>query len=83
MRAAVLGPWLEGQRVVNLKTLVELKLAARRWKDFADVVALIRANRLDESFATKLHPYVRREYIECLDEYRREEEYEKRQDEAV
>src|SRR5438128_76169 len=29
---------------VDLPTLIELKLAARRWKDFADVVELIRYN---------------------------------------
>jgi hypothetical protein len=72
----------QGQRIVELKTLIELKLAARRWKDFADVVELIRANRLDESLTKKLHSYVRRDYVECLEEYRREEEYEKRQDRA-
>lgn len=74
---------IDGQRVVNLKTLVELKLAARRWKDFADVIELIRANHLGGSFGAKLHPYVRRDFIECLEEFRREEDYEKRQDEAV
>ena len=66
-------------RVLNLPTLIELKLAARRYQDFADVVALIRANRLDESFAAGLHPSVRRDYIECLEEKRREDEYEARQ----
>jgi hypothetical protein len=35
---------MDGRRVVNLVTLVELKLAAGRYQDFADVVALIREN---------------------------------------
>jgi hypothetical protein len=65
--------------VVNLPTLIQLKLAARRYQDFADVVSLIRAHQLDESFADRLHPSVRSDYIECLEEKRREEEYEARQ----
>jgi hypothetical protein len=62
-------------RVVDLVTLVQLKLAARRHRDFGDVVELIRFNNLDESFAERLHPSVRRDYIECLEEKRREDEY--------
>jgi hypothetical protein len=69
--------------VVNLKTLIELKLAARRHKDFADVVDLIRANDLDESFMTDLHQTVHRDFVECLEEKRREDEYERRQDREV
>jgi hypothetical protein len=65
-------------RVIDLKTLVELKLAARRHRDFGDVVELIRFNELDEAFAEQLHPTVRRDYIECLEEKRREDEYEAR-----
>ena len=69
--------------VVNLETLVQLKLAARRYQDFADVVALIRFNELDETFAERLHPSIRRDYVECLEEKRREDEYEARQDEQM
>lgn len=69
--------------VVNLPTLVQLKLAARRYQDFADVVNLIRANNLHESFKTALHPAVQADYVECLEEKRREDEYERRQDRAV
>ncbi len=65
-------------RVINLVTLVQLKLAARRHRDFGDVVELIRFNDLDESFADRLHESVRRDYIECLEEKRREDEYEAR-----
>jgi hypothetical protein len=66
--------------VVNLKTLIELKLAARRHKDFADVVDLIRANNLDESFMSQLHQSVHADFVECLEEKRREDEYERRMD---
>lgn len=69
---------IEKVQVVNLATLVELKLAARRYQDFADVVNLIRFNELDESFADRLNPSIKRDYIECLEEKRREEEYEER-----
>lgn len=70
---------IENIEVVNLPTLIELKLAARRYQDFADVVSLIRIHQLDESFAESLHSSVRKDYIECLEEKRREEEYEARQ----
>jgi hypothetical protein len=61
--------------VVDLVTLIQLKLAARRHQDFADVVNLINRHNLDESFLDHLHPSVRRDYIECLEEKRREDEY--------
>lgn len=70
-------------RVVDLPTLIQLKLAARRYQDFADVVNLIRVHDLDESFQARLHPAVHRDYIECLEEKRREDEYEARQDEQM
>jgi hypothetical protein len=56
-----------------------LKLAARRYRDFGDVVELIRFNQFDKSFAERLHPSVRGDYIECLEEKRREDEYEERE----
>jgi hypothetical protein len=62
-------------RFVDLVTLVQLKLAAKRTKDFADVEELIRFNNLDESFAEHLHPSVRGDYIECLEETRRQDSY--------
>jgi hypothetical protein len=68
-------------RVVDLVTLVQLKLAARRHRDFGDVVELIRFNDLDESFAGRLHSSVRSDYFECLEEKRREDEYEAREGE--
>jgi hypothetical protein len=70
---------IRGISYVKLATLIELKLAARRFRDFADVVAMIRARHLKESFAKRLHSAVRRDYLECLDEAReekrREDEY--------
>jgi hypothetical protein len=66
-------------QVVNLPNLVQLKLAARRYQDFADVVNLIRFNQLDEAYLEKLHSSVRGDFIECLEEKRREEEYEARE----
>jgi hypothetical protein len=66
-------------RVVTLVQLVQLKLAARRYQDFADVVHLIRVHDLAESFADRLHPSVRSDYIECLEEHRRDEEYKARE----
>jgi hypothetical protein len=77
------GQTINDLRVVNLPTLIQLKLAARRYQDFADVVNLIRANQLDEAFAKSLHESLRGDYIECLEEMRREDEYEARQDRAV
>ncbi|HTU92628.1 MAG TPA: hypothetical protein VMF69_21280 [Gemmataceae bacterium] len=70
---------IEGCQVINLAVLIELKLAARRYQDFADVISLIRAHQLDESFAGRLHSSVRNDYIECLEEKRREDEYQARQ----
>ena len=69
---------IENKRVVNLVTLITLKLAARRHQDFADVVSLIRVHNLAETFAEKLHSSLHRDYIECLEEKRREDEYEAR-----
>src|SRR5579871_4340566 len=62
----------EGMQVIDLQVLIELKLAARRHQDFADVISLIRTHQLDESFRERLHPSVRGDYIECLEEKRRE-----------
>jgi hypothetical protein len=70
---------IDDKPVLALHKLIELKLAALRHKDFADVVALIRAHDLDESFQPKLHPSVHRDYIDCLEEKRREDEYEARE----
>jgi len=73
---------IDKRRVLNLPTLIQLKLAAGRHQDFADVVNLIRVHNLDEAFLSALHAAVHRDFIECLEEKRREDEYEMRQDDA-
>ncbi len=70
-------------RFVDLPTLIQLKLAARRYYDFGDVVNLIRVHKLDEAFLTNLHPSLHRDFIECLEEKRREDHYEARSDQAL
>jgi hypothetical protein len=69
---------IENTRVLTLQQLIQLKLAARRHYDFGDVVFLIRVHHLDESFTKQLHPSVQRDYMKCLEEKRREDEYEAR-----
>jgi hypothetical protein len=61
--------------VLTLPQLIQLKLAARRFYDFGDVVFLIRTHNLDESFLPQLHPSVHQDFIECLEEKRREDDY--------
>jgi hypothetical protein len=80
---ASVGETIGNIRFVVLPTLIELKLAAGRPKDVADVVDLIRANDLDESFLDRLHPSVREDFIEYLEARRREDIYEARHDEAL
>jgi hypothetical protein len=80
---AEVGQTIDTIRVVNLPTLVQLKLAARRYSDFGDVVNLIRVHGLDETFLDKLHPSVHADFIECVEEQHREVEYEARQDQLL
>jgi hypothetical protein len=70
---------IKNAKVVTLPQLIQLKLAARRHQDFGDVVFLIRIHDLDESYLEKLHPSVRDDFVECLEEKRREDEYEARE----
>ncbi len=63
-------------KVITLPHLIQLELAARRYYDFGDVVHLIRVHNLDEAFLKKIHPSVKQDFIECLEEKRREDEYE-------
>jgi hypothetical protein len=67
-------------RVLRLSTLIELKLAAGRHKDLGDVIELIRVHDLNEDFASNLAPSVHADFIECVEDRRREDEYESRQD---
>ncbi|HVJ82814.1 MAG TPA: hypothetical protein VNC50_17225 [Planctomycetia bacterium] len=61
---------IEGLPVLSLAQLIQSKLACglgdprRMHKDFADVVELIAAHRLDGSFAGKLHKSLRKEFRE-------------------
>jgi hypothetical protein len=61
----------EGIKVINLKSLIELKLASGmtakgRLQDLADVQRLIQEHRLTAEFAEELNPYVRDKFLELL-----------------
>lgn len=61
----------EGIKVINLKSLIELKLASgmtakARLQDLADVQRLIQQHHLTSDFAEQLHPYVQRKFLELL-----------------
>ena len=62
----------EGLTVVRLSRLIEMKIACgisnlrRTHKDFADVVELIAARNLDESFARYLHKSLRATFCELV-----------------
>jgi len=61
----------EGIKVINLKSLIELKLASgmtakARLQDLADVQRLIEEHHLTSDFAKQLHPYVRKKFLELL-----------------
>ncbi len=55
-------------RTVSLARLIELKLVTWRYKDWGDVVELIRRNNLPESLSEKLDPIVQLAYGECFDQ---------------
>jgi hypothetical protein len=52
----------------DLATLIRQRLATRRHQNLADVVNLIRTHNLDESFLSRLHLSVHRDFIDCLEE---------------
>lgn len=61
----------EGIKVINLKSLIELKLASGmtakgRLQDLADVQRLIQENGLNVEFAEELNAYVRDKFLELL-----------------
>lgn len=63
------GIW-GGMRLLDLKSLIELKLASwmtspHRLRDGDDVIRLIKLNDLPREYADKLHEYVRAKYDEC------------------
>ncbi len=60
------GIW-SGMRIINLRTLIELKLASwmtapHRPRDMDDVLRLIRIHGLPRAYADELHEYVREEF---------------------
>jgi hypothetical protein len=68
---------INGLRTVTLARLVELKLVTWRLKDWADVIELIRANQLTEDFSEQLDPLVQMAYLECYDQMKEEEKYDR------
>jgi len=64
-----------GVPTVSLARLIELKLVTWRYRDWADVVDLIRFLHLDEAFAHRLHPSVRSAYMQCYDQRVDEDKY--------
>jgi hypothetical protein len=40
---------------------------------------MIRIHELDEQFTKRLHPSLRQDFIECLEEKRREDDYQARE----
>lgn len=69
------GRLVEGIPVPPLARLIALKLVTWRLQDWADVVALIRANRLDEHYGDQFNPQVRQVYLQCYDEMIEEDRY--------
>jgi hypothetical protein len=61
--------------VPSLARLIELKLVTWRYKDWGDVVELIRLHKLDESFADQIHPITRSAYLQCYDQMIEEDRY--------
>lgn len=74
---------IDGIRYLNLKTLIELKLASGmtnvlRAKDIGDVIGLIEALKLGPEFGQQLNSYVRDRFVElataAAENRRREDE---------
>jgi hypothetical protein len=70
----------EGIPFVSLRTLIELKLAsgmtaAHRVQDIADVMQLIRLNRMPLEYAQTLNPYVAEKFRELWHTAQVEEDY--------
>jgi hypothetical protein len=67
---------IEGLKTVPLDRLIALKLVTWRRQDWADVIALIRENKLDESFAQRVPGFLRSAYLQCHHEMIEEDRYE-------
>ena len=61
-------------RVVDLATLINLKLAVNRVRDFADVVELIKRNPEAKSVRDKIHPSLRELYDKAIQSAEAEQE---------
>lgn len=61
--------------VPSLPKLIEICLAARRYRDWAYVVETIRARDLDRSFADELSPVARSAFYRCYDSKVEEDRY--------
>ena len=66
---------IDGVAFVSLPRLIELKLVTWRYKDWGDVVELIRQHDLNESFGDQFNPLVRQAYIQCYDQKLEEDRY--------
>jgi hypothetical protein len=70
---ALVAQQIDGVDIVDLPTLVTLKLASgmtapHRRRDLADVQDLIRVLGLNAEFAQRLDPYVRETFLTLLNE---------------
>ena len=70
----------EGIPIISLKTLIELKLASgmtapHRPRDLDDVIQLIRAQSLPQSFSESLNPYVAATFLELWHAAQAQEDY--------
>jgi hypothetical protein len=70
----------EGLPVLRLETLIELKLASgmtalHRMQDLADVIQLVRGNKLPADYAERLDPYVREKFSEMWRAAQVEDDY--------
>jgi hypothetical protein len=61
--------------VPSLPRLLELKLATGRYRDWGDVVELIRTHDLGEDFADQLDSTLRAAYLQCWDQKVEEDRY--------
>lgn len=61
--------------VPSIARMIELKLVTWRFKDWADVVEVIRMNKLNDSFGDQFNPLVRSAYIQCYDQMIEEDRY--------
>lgn len=71
------GVEIEGLRTVPLERFIALKLVTWRFQDWADVIRLVRANKLDEGFSQRLPKEVRSAYLQCYDEMLEEDRQER------